>query len=63
LHYQPKIDSDTGRLSNIEALVRWRHPTLGLVQPDDFIPLAEGTATIHTLTTEVLHRALSQARA
>jgi len=62
LHYQPKISTGTGTLSSVEALVRWRHPTLGLLWPDKFIPLAESTAIIHALTTEVLHLALSQAR-
>jgi diguanylate cyclase len=62
LHYQPKISTGTGLLSSVEALVRWQHPTLGLLQPDQFIPLAESTAIIHALTTEVLRLALSQAR-
>jgi diguanylate cyclase len=62
LHYQPKISTGTGTLSSVEALVRWQHPTLGLLWPDQFIPLAESTAIIHALTTEVLHLALSQAR-
>jgi diguanylate cyclase (GGDEF)-like protein len=62
LHYQPKISTSTGMLSSVEALVRWTHPALGLLQPDEFIPLAENTAIIHALTTEVLRLALSQAR-
>ncbi len=62
LYYQPKISTGTGTLSSVEALVRWQHPTLGLLQPDEFIPLAESTAIIHALTTEVLRLALSQAR-
>jgi diguanylate cyclase (GGDEF)-like protein len=62
MYYQPKINSDTGALSSVEALVRWQHPTLGLLQPDEFIPLAESTAIIHALTTEVLRLALTQAR-
>jgi len=62
LHYQPKISTGTGTLSSVEALVRWPHPTLGLLQPDEFIPLAENTAIIHALTTEVLRLTLSQAR-
>lgn len=62
LQYQPKISTGTGTLSSVEALVRWPHPTLGLLQPDEFIPLAENTAIIHALTTEVLRLALSQAR-
>jgi diguanylate cyclase len=62
LHYQPKISTSTGALNSVEALVRWPHPTLGLLPPDEFIPLAENTAIIHALTTEVLRLALSQAR-
>jgi diguanylate cyclase len=62
LHYQPKVSAGTGTMSSVEALVRWTHPTLGLLQPDEFIPLAENTAIIHALTTEVLRLALSQAR-
>ena len=62
LYYQPKLSTHTGELTSVEALVRWQHPTLGLLQPDEFIPLAESTAIIHALTTEVLRLALSQAR-
>ena len=62
LHYQPKVTTGTGTLSSVEALVRWQHPTRGLLQPGGFIPLAENTAVIHALTTEVLHLALSQVR-
>jgi diguanylate cyclase (GGDEF)-like protein len=62
MYYQPKINSGTGALSSVEALVRWQHPTLGLLQPDEFIPLAESTVIIHALTTEVLRQALTQAR-
>ena len=60
LHYQPKVSTGTGMMNSVEALVRWQHPTLGLVQPDGFIPQAENTAVIHALTTEVLRLALSQ---
>jgi len=62
LYYQPKVSTVTGTLNSVEALVRWQHPTLGLLQPDEFIPFAENTAIIHALTTEVLRLALSQAR-
>ena len=62
LHYQPKVGTGTGMMHSVEALVRWQHPTLGLVQPDGFIPQAENTAVIHALTTEVLRLALSQVR-
>ena len=62
LYYQPKVNSGTGELSSVEALIRWQHPTLGWLQPDEFIPLAESTVTIHALTAEVLRLALTQAR-
>jgi diguanylate cyclase len=63
LHYQPKISASTGELHSVEALVRWRHPTRGLLPPAEFIPLAESTAVIHPLTAEILRQALQQARA
>jgi len=62
LHYQPKIDLRTGRMTGVEALVRWQHPSFGLVEPDDFIPLAERTGLIRPLTRRVLTLALAQAR-
>lgn len=63
LHYQPKIDLRTRKLTGVEALVRWQHPDRGLVQPDDFIPLAEHTGLIGPLTMQVLKLALAQAKA
>lgn len=59
LHYQPKAILADGRVESVEALVRWRHPTLGLLYPDSFIPLVERTDLINKLTEWVLHRALS----
>jgi diguanylate cyclase (GGDEF)-like protein len=61
LHYQPKVTT-TGELHSVEALVRWQHPTRGLLAPDAFIPVAENTAVIHPLTEEVLRQALGQVR-
>ena len=58
VHYQPKAAMATGALVGAEALVRWQHPALGLVPPDEFIPLAEQTALIRPLTTVVLASAL-----
>lgn len=63
LHYQPKVDLTTGQLAGVEALVRWRHPSLGMVEPNRFVPLAEQTGLIRPLTYRVLALALAQARA
>lgn len=60
LHYQPIVDLRTGSPLKVEALVRWGHPSLGLIQPDDFIPAAEQSELIRPLTTWVLNEALSQ---
>ena len=46
LRYQPQIDTATGRVVSMEALVRWKHPTRGMVSPQEFIPLAESTGQI-----------------
>jgi diguanylate cyclase (GGDEF)-like protein/PAS domain S-box-containing protein len=62
LYYQPKIHLRSGLVTRVEALVRWRHPERGLMQPDQFIPLAERTALIKPLTDWVLDCALSQCR-
>lgn len=59
LYYQPLIDFAGHRLVGFEALIRWKHPTLGLVNPDEFIPLAERTGLIHRIGHWVVHRALS----
>ncbi len=58
LYYQPKVAVNSGRVDAVEALVRWRHPTLGLLQPDRFIPQAEQTDLIDHLTAWVVQRAL-----
>ncbi len=60
LHYQPKADVRTGQARGVEALVRWNHPTHGLVAPAEFIPLAERAGLMGPLTTFVLARALEQ---
>src|SRR5215218_945158 len=54
LHYQPKVSLEQGRVTGVEALVRWQHPQHGLLQPDQFVPLAERTGTIAHLTRWVL---------
>jgi len=60
LCYQPVIDLQSDTVSGVEALARWEHPRLGLLQPDDFIPLAEQTGLIGPLTTWVLETAAEQ---
>jgi EAL domain-containing protein (putative c-di-GMP-specific phosphodiesterase class I) len=60
LLFQPVVDFATGRCSGAEALLRWRHPTLGTVMPGEFIPLAEETALIRPLTDWVLNTAIAQ---
>src|ERR1700712_4297801 len=62
LHYQPKANMQTGQISGLEALVRWRHPERGLLPPDDFMPIAERTGMIQALTDIVLEKAMSQQR-
>jgi diguanylate cyclase (GGDEF)-like protein len=62
LHYQPKYTLDGERIEGAEALLRWQHPTEGLIPPGDFIPAAEGTGIILRLTERVLDMALAQMR-
>ena len=63
LYYQPKAELANGAIQSVEALLRWNHPTRGLVGPDEFIPLAQQTGLIKPLTLYVLDEALSQCRA
>ncbi|MEO8108272.1 MAG: EAL domain-containing protein, partial [Actinomycetes bacterium] len=60
LHYQPKVDLDTGEVHSVEALVRWDHPTRGLLYPDDFLALVEESGLMRPLTRLVLEMALDQ---
>ena len=60
VHFQPMLDLHSLRVTGLEALVRWQHPTLGLVQPDAFIALAEQTELMTPFTTYVMRRALRQ---
>jgi len=63
LEYQLKLDCRLGRVTGVEALVRWSHPTLGILHPDQFIPLAEETDLIHRLTDWVVLTAAKQVAA
>jgi diguanylate cyclase (GGDEF)-like protein len=60
LHYQPKADLRTGDVVGVEALLRWRHAERGLIQPDDFLPLAAQTGLMRLITKYVLDEALRQ---
>ena len=60
LHYQPKIDINNSEVLGFEALVRWNHPSMGMLNPGVFIPLIEMTNSIYALTEEVLNQALAQ---
>ena len=62
LHYQPKVDLQSGHVTGAEALVRWRHPDRGLVPPGLFIPVAESNGFIVELTRWVMEQACTQAR-
>ncbi|WP_203248316.1 bifunctional diguanylate cyclase/phosphodiesterase [Sporosarcina beigongshangi] len=58
LHYQPQLDISSGETTGVEALIRWKHPELGMVSPAEFIPLAESTGQIITIGDWVLDASL-----
>ncbi len=62
LCYQPKVDIRTGQVTQLEALLRWKHPTHGFIPPDEFIGLAEESGHIHGLTQLVVRTAIRQIR-
>jgi diguanylate cyclase (GGDEF)-like protein len=59
LHYQPEIDLRTGQVVTVEALLRWPHPTLGLIPPEHLLALAEESGLIHSLATWVFEEAIA----
>jgi diguanylate cyclase (GGDEF)-like protein len=63
LHFQPQMESVSGRITGMEALVRWRHPKRGLVQPNEFIPLAEENDLIIAIDAWVIEQAARQTQA
>ncbi len=60
LYFQPQIDAETGKVVGAEALIRWHHPTAGMISPDVFIPIAEETGLIITISDWVLRKACAQ---
>ncbi len=60
LHYQPQVDVATGEVVGVEALLRWHHPTLGMVSPDHLIRIAEHTAVMRRLTLHVIDTVVDQ---
>jgi len=62
LHHQPKLDLRSGAITGLEALVRWDHPTRGLLRPDLFVGMAEETGHIRALTDCVIDRAIADQR-
>ena len=62
LYYQPRVDLKSGTTTHVEALVRWEHPERGFVPPSEFIPFAEQTGFIRTITRAVMEKSIQQAK-
>ncbi len=60
LYYQPQVDSETEKIIGLEALIRWQHPSKGLISPSDFIPIAEDIGVINEIGRWVLDSACAQ---
>lgn len=62
VYYQPKVDIKTGRVTSVEALARWPHPSEGMISPVDFIPMIEQTGLIRPFTLWILEQAIKQSK-
>src|SRR5207253_1405568 len=60
LHFQPLVDLRSGRIDGLEALIRWQHPSLGLIPPADFIPIAEESGLILSIERWVMQSAMTE---
>ena len=63
LHYQPKVELKSGRIIGMEALLRWNHPTRGMILPEKFIPVAEASSLITEISSWVIHEACANNKA